>query len=403
MKKSLIALAALAATSAFAQSSVTIYGTLDVGFGKLKGGQFGMNNGVNYIVPQSQSTTALGHHLAKTYSTASNLGFRGVEDLGGGMKATFNLQTGGLDLSNGDNALQFGREANLGLETTMGNFKVGRSVSTATNVIASGGFDLNGISAASPTNVILINPAAWYGSSRRSNQLEYTLPQLAPGLVARVSYIAKGDANADHTFSAAAGFTGTSTLGGTATTAANYKDRVAVGINYSAGPLNLGAALETPDNDLKTKRNAVFLGARYNAGVVIVSAMYAQTAVKGGNTSSSGSNLLGGANSIGTSVFHSTAPASVGKGMGVGVAVPLGALTLGAQYASNTENDTKANELFANYSLSKRTTLYASAGRTSGVIARVADTVPSPVTNALRLGAIPANPSLYSFGIRHTF
>jgi len=174
-----------------------------------------------------------------------------------------------------------------------------------------------------------------------------------------------------------------------------------VGINYSAGPLNLGAALETPDNDLKTKRNAVFLGARYNAGVVIVSAMYAQAAIKGGNATSL---TPAGANNIGTSVFHSAAPASVGKGMGVGVAVPLGAATLGAQYGRNSENETKATELFANYSLSKRTTLYASAGRTSGVVARPADaTPPAPVTNAVRLGAIPANPSLYSFGIRHTF
>ena len=205
MKKSLIALATLAAVSgtAFAQSSVTIYGTLDVSAGKLKGGELGVNNGINYVVPHSQAATALTNSVGKSFLSTSVLGFRGVEDLGGGLKATFNLQTGGLDLSNGNPALAFSREANLGLETSSGNLKFGRSVSTATSVM--GRFDLNGISGASPTAVLGVNVVSWYASSRRSDQIEYTSPAFS-GLTARVSYIAKGDANADHTFGAAAGF-----------------------------------------------------------------------------------------------------------------------------------------------------------------------------------------------------
>lgn len=398
----LAALAALATVSgaALAQSSVTIYGTLDVSAGKLKGGEFGVNNGINYVVPASQSSTALTNAVGKSFLSTSNLGFRGVEDLGGGMKATFNLQTGGLDMSNGNPALAFSREANLGLETGAGNFKFGRSVSTATSVM--GRYDLNGISGASPTAVLGANVVNWYASSRRSDQIEYTSPAFN-GFTARVSYIAKGDANADHTFGAAAGFSATSSAAGTASTAANFKDRIVVGANFEQGPLSVGFVYETKNSDLAVTRDAYAVGASYDLGVAKVAASINQNAAKGGNTSATGSNLLGGANNIGTTVLHSAAGAVTGKGWGIGISAPIGALTLGAQYGANTENDTKATELFANYALSKRTTVYANYGMTKGVVARAADAAPTTVTNALRLGAIPVNPTMINVGMRHTF
>lgn len=371
-----------------AQSSVTIYGTLDVSVGKLKGGEFGVNNGINYAVPHSQAATALTNAVGKSFQSTSVLGFRGVEDLGGGMKATFNLQTGGLDLSNGNPALAFSREANLGLETGSGNFKFGRSVSTATSTM--GKFDANGISGASPTAVLGVNVVNWYASSRRSDQIEYTAPAMG-GLTARVSYIAKGDASADHTFSAAAGFSATSTNAGVATTVSNYKDRVTVGLNYDQGPLSIGAVYETKNSDLSATRDAYAVGASYDFGAAKVIASYNQQPTKGGSAN------------IGTTVLHSAAGATSGKGWGVGVSAPIGAWTVGVQHARNTENQTKASELFANYALSKRTTVYTNYGVTSDVVARAADPVPSTVTNAVRLGAIPANPTMVNVGIRHTF
>lgn len=384
------ALATLATLSgaAIAQSSVTIYGNLDVSAGKLKGGEFGVNNGINYAVPASQSTTGLTNSVGKSFLSTSVLGFRGVEDLGGGLKATFNLQTGGLDLSNGNPALAFSREANLGLETGAGNFKFGRSVSTATSVM--GKFDLNGISGASPTAVLGANVVNWYASSRRSDQIEYTAPAVN-GLTARVSYIAKGDANADHTFGAAAGFSASSSAAGVNTTAANFKDRITAGLNYDQGPLSIGAVYETKNSDLSTTRDAYAVGASYDLGVAKVSAMVNQQPTKGG------------AANIGTTGLHSAAGATSGKGWGIGASAPMGALTVGVQYAANTENKTKATELFANYSLSKRTSVYANYGMIKGSVARAADAAPSTVTNAVRLGAIPADPTLFNVGVRHSF
>ena len=80
MKKSLIALAAVAVVSAAsAQSSVTVYGRVDLGLTRDTGG-----------LSPAQSVTRLDSGIGG----GSRLGFRGVEDLGGGLKANFVAETG---------------------------------------------------------------------------------------------------------------------------------------------------------------------------------------------------------------------------------------------------------------------------------------------------------------------
>jgi len=90
MKKSLLALAAMGAFAgtAQAQSSVTVYGMLDVSYGidQIDQGQ----------VDKSVKSTG----LADSRNSSSRLGFRGVEDLGGGMQAGFVLESG-LNIANG--------------------------------------------------------------------------------------------------------------------------------------------------------------------------------------------------------------------------------------------------------------------------------------------------------------
>ena len=76
MKKTLIAMAALAATSAFAQSSVSIVGFVDAGYKNTSSGI--ASNKKSEIAINGTGTTAI--H------------FRGVEDLGGGMKALFQAE-----------------------------------------------------------------------------------------------------------------------------------------------------------------------------------------------------------------------------------------------------------------------------------------------------------------------
>ena len=111
MKKSLIALAALAATTAFAQSSVTISGAMDLG---LMNQKFGNGSSV-----QNVSTGTNG---------ASRLRFVGVEDLGTGTKATFWLEMQ-PSFQNGtvSAAGLFNRGAWAGLSnTSVGELRLGR-------------------------------------------------------------------------------------------------------------------------------------------------------------------------------------------------------------------------------------------------------------------------------------
>ena len=125
MKKSLIALAVLAASgAAMAQSSVTLYGVADAAVTYVNGldNWTGLNSGAN-----------------KT----SRLGFRGVEDLGGGLKANFVLEGGfNLDAGDGksggatDSGFQFKRQSTVGLAGNFGEVRLGRELTAAYNATA---------------------------------------------------------------------------------------------------------------------------------------------------------------------------------------------------------------------------------------------------------------------------
>ena len=128
MKKSLIALAVLAASgAAMAQSSVTLFGVADAGV---------------TFVDGARNWTGLtsGNQLT------SRIGFRGTEDLGGGLKANFWLEAG-LNLDNGDgnsgysaagdgNSFAFKRRSTVGLEGGFGEVRLGRELTAAYNATA---------------------------------------------------------------------------------------------------------------------------------------------------------------------------------------------------------------------------------------------------------------------------
>ena len=112
MKKTLIALAAVASTAAFAQSSVTIDGAVDLG----------------YVKPIGAADARL-----DATNGANQIRFLGTEDLGGGLKAHFTLaqrfspESGGND---GTNNLRptFQGESTVGLSGGFGAVKLGRSL-----------------------------------------------------------------------------------------------------------------------------------------------------------------------------------------------------------------------------------------------------------------------------------
>lgn len=131
MKKSLLALAVLGAFAgvAHAQSSVTIYGIVDTG-----------------VVYQSKAAVAGGgtgskFSLNSGVIQGSRLGFKGTEDLGGGLSALFNLEigfsndTGGLqgsDAATGSNL--FRRKSVVGLAGGFGTVLLGRQTDFADTI-----------------------------------------------------------------------------------------------------------------------------------------------------------------------------------------------------------------------------------------------------------------------------
>ncbi|KAB8041223.1 porin [Janthinobacterium aquaticum] len=111
--------ALLCTTNAHAQSKeatgVTVYGLLDVGV------ETSNNNAVGGGTVTRVSSGGM---------NTSRFGFRGVEDLGGGLQANFNLEGAlSLDTGAGDSAL-FKRQANVGLQGSFGKVLIGRSFTT---------------------------------------------------------------------------------------------------------------------------------------------------------------------------------------------------------------------------------------------------------------------------------
>ncbi|MGU7779069.1 porin [Burkholderia sp. PU8-34] len=115
-------LAAAAVPSARAQSSVTLYGVVDAGI-------LYTSKSVNPATGQNA-----GHQFSMITGgmTPSLFGLKGVEDLGGGMKAIFALESG-IDVSNGgfadSNGNLFGRQAWVGIDSPYGTMKAGVQLS----------------------------------------------------------------------------------------------------------------------------------------------------------------------------------------------------------------------------------------------------------------------------------
>jgi len=127
MKKSLVALAALAVAGiASAQSSVTLFGVVDAG--------------VRYTETKVNGVQTKNWQLASGGITTSRLGFRGTEDLGGGLAASFWLEAGynaDTGLGNGgrgdtaaDSGFNFNRRSTVSLSGGFGEIRLGRDFNT---------------------------------------------------------------------------------------------------------------------------------------------------------------------------------------------------------------------------------------------------------------------------------
>jgi predicted porin len=386
MKKTLLAAALLAgfAGAASAQSSVTLYGLID---GGLRYNKVSIDNG----------SGASNFGLAYGQQSGNRFGLRGVEDIGGGSRVTFQLENG-FEFGNG--TLQqggriFGRQAWIGVENnSWGYVRIGRQTNFATEYV---GIPVDPFG----TGFGQLNMGAAFGvanTDRISNAIKYQTPNMS-GFQAGVGY------------SFATGNTGvyTAAAGGGASTGSAYNfatqnnmRQLTLGAKYANGPIYVAASYDKIYAQESKGENASIsswnIAGTYDFKVVKLAAGYGQTrdgAVLGqgsGVTGAGNFNNIGAGN--GEVIF---APAVGTNSYIVGATVPVNPVSrvllswtmltpnTNMKDAYNAQNQTAYNIAYT-YDFTKRTNMYAMFGYMTNV--GTVDTVKS---------------TLVGLGLRHQF
>ncbi|HEX5373303.1 MAG TPA: porin [Aquabacterium sp.] len=345
MKKSLIALAALGtlASAAMAQSSVTVYGIIDLGL--VKQNRADAEYALGGVGMQNEE-------LNVAQATKSRIGFRGVEDLGGGLSAKFGLEhrlqpdVGATNTSGGN---QFWDMSIVGLTSqTFGEITLGRDYGPT--FYAQYLLDpwLNqGIAEVGGTSYAF----AGYNAGNHQARLNDA-----------IFYKAKA---AGFTFMAAASM---SEKDGT-------DNRYAVGAMYEAGPLFLTAAYDqSPSQINNDETDTLFIiGGAYDFGAIKPRVSFAQSKIQtpfGGEakpksfTLAATAPLGGGLLKVGYTQIDWDNPNPLLQAGILGKLLDSDssndAAAVGARTALLAAGDTKQRKfsLGYEYSLSKRTAIY---------------------------------------------
>ena len=343
MKHTLIALAAMtfAAAASAQSSSVTLFGVVDAS--------------VAHISSSGNSVTG----MANGGNSSSRLGFRGEEDLGGGLKAGFWLE-GSVGVDDGTaSGFKFDRRSTVSLLGNFGEVRLGRDKTPAyQNLETFHAFGDTGMGAINGHNLISSSATGTSEGSnpkRNSNMVSYLLPKMG-GVYGQISH-SFGEQSGNSSLQSATGLR----------------------LGYANGPLNVAGAYGVARGgtaaagvDYKTMN----LGASYNFGVVTPMVLLA---------SDRGNNKR-------VDLYS------------VGVKVPLGAGELRAAYTwykdkKSNNADSQRLALGYGYKLSKRTELYAAVARMSNddnAKRKLGSSLaPTPIAGKSMTG--------YEIGMRHNF
>jgi predicted porin len=343
MKRSLLALAAMTAFAgaASAQSSVTLFGIVDAGVARLSAG--------------GKSVTG----MTNSGYNSSRLGFRGVEDLGAGLKAGFWIE-GQLTNDDGNAAgLNFQRRSTVSLMGGFGEIRLGRDYTpTFWNTTVYDEFGTNGIGQAMTPGLVGTNGNGAL-AVRSNNSISYFTPAMG-GFSLQVMKAF-----------------GENVSGGVKT-----NDYLGFRAGFAAGPVSVhGAYGKTEGATDAADVKYMNFGASFDAGIVKPQLFIGQ-------------EKTGGGYKVGA------IEASLG--------VVLGQGRIRAAYSrydvKNSSNDWNKLAVGYLYNLSKRTATYATYARISnkGVANKVV------ANNGLGFGASLAgvtlnNASGFEFGVRHAF
>jgi predicted porin len=322
-------------------------------------------------VKQTTGTTVNAKNAGiNSIQSGSRLGFKGTEDLGGGLKANFTLEYS-VQPDEATTSMA-NRQSFVGLEGGFGVLNIGRQYTLIHGI--QGAMDPNGNA----------TQAGWLpgltNSVRSDDTIAYTSPSFS-GFTASVAMSLAGSE--------------TSTAAG----ATKAGDATSIGAAYTSGPLSVrvvtetikrtalsfavpGATAASTFSDALADRKATSFGASYDLGFAKLS--YLNTSAKSG---SAADNAKATSNNF-------------------GVSVPMGALTLNGSFSNGKITDTASTTvgtstfapatgkgtgymLGASYALSKRTNAYAFLGE--------AKSKPNGAP------ALNGKHSTMAMGLRHTF
>lgn len=381
MKKSLVALAAFAAVGAFAQSSVTLSGNVKAGVAHTKYSGAAAGNGNGLAIADGSSRFIIG----------------GTEDLGGGLKAVFQIDTrvrlddnGGsaaaptttagsvlgtgnsfVGLSGGLGMIQLGK---LDTHYCLGSDQHGaRATALQHSSCALLGF-VNGSGAAS----------AIANTSRSTNMVRYTTPNFA-GFQAQANY--------STAFAGPEGAVGDAGKGRAA----------ALGLNYGNGPFKAGVSFWDAKSESrlaaapKSDQKAATAFIDWNFGVATVGLTYDQSEIE-----------------TNTGVVGAATLENKRRAMSIPVTVPLGAGTFLFTYTK--ARDVSGNGALAgantgaslfsigyDYALSKRTSLGVSYAKLNNKSAAGYALYTQAALNGTPANAVGQDASQLYFGIRHAY
>lgn len=346
MKKSLLAVAVLGAFAgaASAQSSVTLFGIVDLSVNSIKNGKTTL---------KSMNSDML---------NSNRLGFRGTEDLGGGLTAGFWLE-GGMSPDNGTaGGFNFTRRSTVSLTSSMGEIRLGRDYTNSFSTVATyDAYGANGMGSPISLYLYAYNPTADLGSGatttlRTNNMVGYFLPGNLGGLYGSLQ-VAAGE-----------GVKGNKYVGGR--------------LGWAAGPFDISGTIAETDVAAANKYKNANFGASYNMGFAKIMGFWDQRKFN---------NLKYTTYSISTSV-------PLGQGE-FRLAYSKGDASGGTAAFNGSDATLIGGEYI--YNLSKRTALYGQAGRLKNDGGSKATIVGAGPSVAGIAGGFSSTG--YGVGVRHAF
>jgi len=400
MKKSLLAIAAMTAFAgaAQAQSSVTVYGIMDVGYINQKSDGSGA----------AANTAARNSMIGTSAEQTSRLGFRGTEDLGGGKSAFFTIETGltptSTNFSNINNRQSFVGVSSKGL----GQASIGTQYTPVFNQLAAtdvGQTNNMPGSAIYPQNAVSSGNQGTAGVSPYTGSASAQMSNNSRGLTVRTANTIRAKSDNFAGFSAGASYTqnaSSSDPAGAVTETANNYTGWGVQADFTGVKhLYIGAAMQqlksnnpsptttltspAPDTwdgatgGTNTQDNQTYAAATYDFGILKGFLQYvnrkAESTINANYFAKRTAQQVGVRSYI-TPTIEGWASWGNGKVTQYGLSSPSANFT--------------AWQVGANYYLSKRTNLYGIYGTNN-------------LSSSSASSSVPVNTSAMAVGVRHTF